>query len=160
MARRRANEGVTDVVEFGLQFTPMIDCIFQLIIFFMVNVKFRTMEGLLKAFLPRADTSVPTVVDPNKNPIIVSITEPRAGVLQLAVNNKPVGGSTEKEQYANLEQWLRVTKGRFEQEIKEKMPPVIINANGAIPYKYVISALNVCGKLKLEDVMFMFPEKL
>jgi biopolymer transport protein ExbD len=157
MARRRANEGVTEVVEFGLQFTPMIDCIFQLIIFFMVNVKFRTMEGLLKAFLPRADSSVPTVVDPNKNPIIISITEPSAGMLVVAVNNKAVGGTTEKEQYAALEQWLKVTQKKFEQEIKEKMPPVIINAHARIPYKYVIYALNVCGKLKLEDVMFMFP---
>jgi biopolymer transport protein ExbD len=153
MARRRANEGMTDVVELGLQFTPMIDCIFQLIIFFMVNVKFRTMEGLLKAFLPRASTA-PAAEEPNKDKVFVTISEPSAGVLLVAVNNQAVGGTTEREQYAALERRLRTIR-----ESLDKMPPVIIHAGARIPYKYVIYALNVCGKLKLEDVMFMFPQE-
>lgn len=153
MARRRANEGMGEVEELGLQLTPMIDVIFQLLIFFMVNIKFRTLEGLLKAFLPRADTA-PPIDDPNKDQVFIKITENPPGTLMLLVNNQPVGGTTEKQKYKSLEQKLGVIKASF-----PEMPPVIIDADARLPYKYVIYALNVCGKLDLENVMFMFPKR-
>lgn len=37
----------------GLSLTPMIDVTFLLLIFFMLACKFRTVEGKLKAFLPK-----------------------------------------------------------------------------------------------------------
>lgn len=153
MGRKRVNEGMTDVEELGLQMTPMIDCIFQLIIFFMLNIHFRTEEGLLKAFLPKASTA-PSTEDPNKDKVFIKIAEAQAGVLMLAVNGQPVAGTSESQKYAALEQKLKAVKAGF-----PKMPPVIIDAGARMPYKYVISALNVCGKLELEDVMFMFPQE-
>jgi len=153
MARRRANAGLGDVEELGMQLTPMIDVIFQLLIFFIVNIKFRTLEGLLKAFLPKADT-VPTRPDPNKDQVFIKITEASPGNLVLLVNNQPVGGTTEKQKYKSLEERLGGIKEGF-----EKMPPVIIDADARLPYRYVVYALNVCGKLDLENVMFMFPQQ-
>ena len=153
MARRKASQDIMEFEELGLQLTPMIDVIFQLLIFFMVNIKFRTLEGLLKAFLPKATPTV-TTEDPNKDKVFITVTEASPGQLLVAVNHRAVGGTTEKQQYAALEQKLMEIKGSF-----DKMPPVIIDAQARLPYKYVIYALNVCGKLDLEDVMFMFPEK-
>lgn len=138
--------------ELGLQLTPMIDVIFQLLLFFIVNIKFRTLEGLLKAFLPK--TTHEQTEDPNKDKVFIMITEASPGNLVVAVNNRPVGGTTEKQKYAALEEKLRVIKDSF-----DKMPPVIIDADARLPYKYVIYALNVCGKVDLENVMFMFPQR-
>ena len=39
--------------EFGLQMAPMIDVTFQLLIFFLCTLKFRTLEGKLGAYLPK-----------------------------------------------------------------------------------------------------------
>ena len=36
-----------------LQLTPMIDCVFLLLIFFLLTMKFRHEEGHLKSWLPR-----------------------------------------------------------------------------------------------------------
>ena len=33
--------------------TPMIDVVFQLLIFFMLSIKFKVLEGKLSAFLPK-----------------------------------------------------------------------------------------------------------
>ncbi len=153
MGRKRVNEGMTDVEELGLQMTPMIDCIFQLIIFFMLNIHFRSEEGLLKAFLPKASTA-PAEEDPNKDKVFIKIGEASPGVLLVAVNGQAVGGATEAQKYAALETRLKAIKEGF-----PKMPPVIIDASSRLPYRYVISALNVCGKLEFQDVMFMFPQE-
>lgn len=136
-----------------MQLTPMIDVIFQLLIFFMVNIKFRTLEGLLKAFLPRADTT-PQPPSLQKDQVFIKITEASPGNLMLLVNNQPLAGTTEKQKYQSLEQKLSTIKTSF-----AEMPPVIIDADARLPYKYVVYALNVCGKLDLENVMFMFPQR-
>jgi biopolymer transport protein ExbD len=39
--------------EAKMDMTPMIDVVFQLIIFFMVNIKYKVLEGRLDAFLPK-----------------------------------------------------------------------------------------------------------
>jgi biopolymer transport protein ExbD len=158
MARRKVNEGMTDNVELGLQFTPMIDCIFQLIIFFMVNIHFRTEEGLLKAFLPRASNAPAEPTDTQEDKIFITVAEDPPGVLLLAVNKRRVGGTTEQAKYDDLEKMLRGMRQAY-QEMGKKTPPVIIDAQARLPYKYVISALNVCGKLDLENVMFQFPQE-
>lgn len=47
--------------------TPMIDVVFQLLIFFLCNLQYRTLEGRLEAFLPKdrgAGHSTTTLVTP------------------------------------------------------------------------------------------------
>jgi biopolymer transport protein ExbD len=39
--------------EAKMDMTPMIDVVFQLIIFFMCNIKYKTLEGRLDAYLPK-----------------------------------------------------------------------------------------------------------
>ena len=39
--------------EVKMDMTPMIDVVFQLIIFFMCNIKYKTLEGRLDAYLPK-----------------------------------------------------------------------------------------------------------
>ena len=39
--------------KFKMDMTPMIDVVFQLMIFFMCTIKFKTLEGKLSAYLPK-----------------------------------------------------------------------------------------------------------
>ncbi len=48
---KRKRKGVMDNAD--LQMTPMIDVVFQLLIFFMVGCQFKTFEGKLAAYLPK-----------------------------------------------------------------------------------------------------------
>ncbi len=48
---KRKHKGVMDNAD--LQMTPMIDVVFQLLIFFMVGCQFKTFEGKLAAYLPK-----------------------------------------------------------------------------------------------------------
>ena len=49
--RNKSQDKVEDTP--SLAMTPMIDITFLLLIFFMLACKFRTIEGKLKAFLPK-----------------------------------------------------------------------------------------------------------
>lgn len=42
-----------EIPEVQMDLTPMIDCVFLLLIFFMVSMKFRTLEGKLVTELPK-----------------------------------------------------------------------------------------------------------
>jgi biopolymer transport protein ExbD len=42
-----------------LNMTPMIDCVFQLLLFFMVSMKFKEMDQKLDADLPKAGKTLP-----------------------------------------------------------------------------------------------------
>ncbi len=63
--------------EAKMDMTPMIDVVFQLIIFFMCNIKYKTLEGRLDAYLPK-DVGVNTApADPIvKVEIMIKVTEP------------------------------------------------------------------------------------
>ena len=49
---KRKRVGVPEY-KFKMDMTPMIDVVFQLMIFFMCTIKFKTLEGKLSAYLPK-----------------------------------------------------------------------------------------------------------
>ena len=67
--------------EAKLDMTPMIDVVFQLIIFFMCNIKYKTLEGKLSAYLPK-DVGVNTsqAEFKEKVEIMIRVVEPGAKV--------------------------------------------------------------------------------
>jgi len=62
--------------EAKMDMTPMIDVVFQLIIFFMCNIKYKTLEGRLDAYLPK-DVGVNTspAVQIEKVEITIKVAE-------------------------------------------------------------------------------------
>ncbi|MEK7269880.1 MAG: biopolymer transporter ExbD [Planctomycetota bacterium] len=53
MAKKRRKWAESNEKEPEVNMTPMIDCVFQLLIFFMVGTRFRSEDGVLAANLPR-----------------------------------------------------------------------------------------------------------
>ncbi len=62
--------------EAKMDMTPMIDVVFQLIIFFMCNIKYKVLEGRLDAYLPK-DVGVNSgeAVDIEKVEITIKVVE-------------------------------------------------------------------------------------
>ena len=63
--------------ELKMDMTPMIDVVFQLIIFFMLNVKYKTLEGRLDAFLPKdvGVNAAPATQPPEKVEVVIKVVE-------------------------------------------------------------------------------------
>ena len=63
--------------ELKMDMTPMIDVVFQLIIFFMLNVKYKTLEGRLDAYLPKdvGVNSAPATQPPEKVEVMIKVVD-------------------------------------------------------------------------------------
>ena len=153
MARKKANANLDDVEELGLQLTPMIDVIFQLLIFFLVNIKFRTLEGLLKANLPtsKVKTQSPEEI---KDISVYVAREKITGKPILTVDGVPVRGNTPEQQYEALYKELEQRKDLYVKEMGVEMPAVIIMGDNRVAYKWIVKVLNVCGGLDIKKVTF------
>lgn len=67
--------------ETEMEMTPMIDVVFLLLIFFIVTLKFKTLEGKLEAALPKDRGTATSPAEPiEKIEIVVTVANP--GILQ------------------------------------------------------------------------------
>ncbi len=53
MAKKKGRKFVIDEAEADMEMTPMIDIVFQLLIFFLLSAKFIALEGQLASYLPK-----------------------------------------------------------------------------------------------------------
>jgi len=165
MARRRANETLGDVEEMGLQLTPMIDVIFQLLLFFLVTIKFPTYEGLLKAFLPKAATDPPPPKEMEDQAFTtIRMAGKDRAVLYVNDTEEPIGQLYVVSPEHDREQVLLEPKGvltstfqSMQEALGDEPLTVIVKGDRQLQYKFVIYVLNVCGKLKIDNVMFSPP---
>ncbi|NLE41429.1 MAG: biopolymer transporter ExbD [Lentisphaerae bacterium] len=114
-----------------LEMTPMIDCVFQLLIFFIVTMKQDDILANLDALRPQQDDS-PVVV--RKDPLTVLIG-PRGFVFQGAPKTE-----------AQLEYSLkRIAKS-------DPNTTVIVKCTGDSPHGLLVRALDVCNKVGLRNL--------
>lgn len=154
MARRSVKEAAGKYEELELQITPLIDVVFLLLVFFLTSINFRTMEGFLQANIPPAAPSTPTIA---KDDTVTIILDDAGQALTIKVNTLEMAGRTHTERYEALSERLGAIKGTYTGSGK-KMPLVVIDARGTLLYKYVVAALNICGKLKIDNISFLLPE--
>jgi biopolymer transport protein ExbD len=168
--RREAKDEKCDI-----NMTPMVDCVFQLLIFFICACRFRTSEEHIKAFLPKnrgLGTKGPVVVPPF--PVRVKLLwvepnslketkEPDRGRVILKVKDKNFRWVTNQfgetlPDYEELyklileQQRVFVPRGIYQSQ------PVIIDARPLVPFKHVVYALNACVRAKITDITFAAPE--
>lgn len=154
--------------------TPMIDVTFLLLIFFVLNLKFKVEEGEIESFLPKdkgqasgtpqidlAEVRVkllwydlggsPTTAD--KGTVILKIgrnTFNNPGDLDVNMEESPIW----ERVYSDLLGYKNNYKGGGKQG-----QPVIIDARSQVPYSYVVRALNEVVRAGIKDVTFAAPEK-
>ncbi len=167
MARKKKK--MKAVEEAKLELTPMIDCVFLLLIFFMCSMEFKKTDGIIKAFLPKnrgQGTGTPEI-DLNEVRIKLLWYDPNSlrptedkdnGVVILKVGTKvypDVNGMPDYELlYQDLIGFRENYKGGGEKGL-----PCIIDGRKQVPFQHVVFCLNACVKAKIQDVTFAAPEK-
>ncbi len=72
--------------------TPMIDVVFQLLIFFMLTIKFKTLEGKLAAYLPK-DVGVNTSPAEPKEKVEIKLKVEKEGAKLHPRDDEPWSGT-------------------------------------------------------------------
>ncbi|MBI4835241.1 MAG: biopolymer transporter ExbD [Planctomycetes bacterium] len=150
MARFKGNERN----EPKLDMTPMIDVIFQLIIFFMCSIKFKTLEGKLASYLPKdsgINSSIP--IDPKMDEIRIKLVYDDSMDMNTKILVKPYGADA-----VRITGWKALSSdigARHTALRAQKLEwPFIIDPDSKVPMQAVVSALDACRSAGVEDVRF------
>ena len=121
-----------------LDMTPMIDVVFELIIFFVVTIKSEDMYSRLNANRPAP--SPPSQSQPDSDPpVTIQIGRGRNADGVIAYNGREV---KRKELDANLHEVSRMSK----------KTPIIVRATGDSPHKALVDVLDICYRNELFSV--------
>ena len=121
-----------------IDMTPMIDCVFQLLLFFMVASHFddeerASGEGSLEANLPEAASAMPMVM------------RPREMVININVRGEfYIGG--EKLSEAELAEQLR--RSSIDNPGNQA---VVIRGDEQANWKYIARVMSLCNQAKVKD---------
>jgi biopolymer transport protein ExbD len=158
--------------------TPMIDIIFQLLIFFMLTMNFKEIEGKINSHLPKDKGLGPTVEQPpelRELRIAVIGSAAQAHIAQVRYEQRPIGEvrmrvdasgeMTGGEDPTNEGVWLRMEKdverwfrqARITAEaLGERVPPLKIDTEKTpAAYQFVVQVLDRAKKLGIERVEFV-----
>ncbi len=124
--------------------TPMIDVVFQLIIFFVCTIKYKTLEGKLETQLPKDVGVNPTPMDAliDKAEIHMNVDESRPHGFDVMLNGQRV------QSLEALSAMLRDLK-RQAPEMKATLYP-----NRGITYDHVVQVVDACIHAELLDITF------
>ena len=126
MAIKQEEEASVEV-----QLTPLIDCVFLLLIFFLVSSQLKKVEKRLEVDLPRAHV----VKTYKQTPDIISVGVTARG--NLYVNARPVGAG-------GLLDALRAAKA------ERPGCRVVLDGDVHAPFRAVVQAIDACAMTGLE----------
>ena len=158
MATKVVREFVDEDWQFEVP-TSFIDCVFLLLIFFLLTANFKSFERALQADLPgpgprHGDWDPPHEVrvklfweDAIGRVVRGPNAETPARVLHIAVhaNNMPCADLND------LAAKLAAIKAR------QPRIPVLIDARQRVPFKWVLGAIDACARARITDVRFQAP---
>ena len=142
--------------------TPMIDVVFQLLIFFLVTMKFKTLDMKIEAFLPKDVGLAQTLATPEEKPKVVAILKRRVtgGVLEAStrvkLQNQRIGTSDNEDTWGLLtqkaEETLKrhVSNGGDPADVKGE-----VDASSLVPTGDVVRAVDAFIAAGLLDVTFV-----
>lgn len=116
--------------DFSLDYTPLIDVVFLLLIFFMVSTQFVTFQKRLQVALPKAKASA---VKEKKKKLVIEMTADG----QIFVDGRMAS-------LAFLEAYLKKEKG--------KLGSTIIRADRSLPYGDVVRVMGLCKEAGVTEV--------
>ncbi len=142
--QKRAKERPPPVMQPPL--TPMIDVVFQLLLFFLVSTHFIEQEGQIQAKVPpRVDKPV-TV---RKIPLTIVLNRMGSGVggVEISIEDRmgTIGGF--KELYGTL-------YGIIREKGADPSRPVIIKPAFDVPWEHAVNAFNQATRARYKSVTF------
>jgi biopolymer transport protein ExbD len=115
-----------------LEMTPMIDVVFQLLIFFIVTIKQEDIYSMLSASAPAADPNASSTVQPN----VLNIEINKTGFI---LRGAPVSKALLERRLASIAEY-------------DKKVSVVLRCTGDSPHKYLVQTLDICHKLQLTNL--------
>ncbi|MCC7083852.1 MAG: biopolymer transporter ExbD [Pirellulales bacterium] len=156
MKIRHTTAGLPDKIEFNM--TPMIDCVFQLLSFFIMSLKFVVPEGDFDIKMPSAAPSAQNIDINLIPPIPVKLVSNADGSLKgIYVNNKF------KSSFADLRKEIISIVGTNEQgpAAAKNGAEAEIDCDYNLKYEYLIAAVtHVSGYIDNKGVVVKLIEKL
>jgi len=141
---------------------PMIDIVFQLLIFFLVTMKFKTLDMKIEAFLPKDRGLAATITKLEEKPKIVAVLKRRSkgGVLEkstrVRVQNQTIGTSDKSETWELL---ITKAKAILDRHIANSGDPADVkgevDASPLVPTGDVVMAVDAFIAAGLLDVTFI-----
>lgn len=125
----------------GFNMTPMIDVVFQLIIFFLLSSHMAKQEMQLALELPRASTGQETEEESGRRIVINVLPDPRAGG-RIVVTGREVS----RDELPELI--------RYEARKSGPALEVRIRTDRAVPYRVVEPVMVACAKAGVWNVTF------
>lgn len=123
----------TDEESVDVQMTPLIDCVFLLLIFFLVSSQMKKIEKELPIELPMADVALQVKAAPD----LVTVSVDKYG--QFYINSQPVGS-----------EGLRVALKAAVAENPDRR--VRISGDIYAPFRSVVQVLDTCRGEKIDIV--------
>ena len=122
----------------NIDMTPMIDCVFQLLRFFLVSSHFEeqarmTGEGELDANLPEAAAAMPMTMKPQE--MIINIS---------SIGEFFVGG----EAYTEPQLVARLERANVDNPANQS---VVIRGDEGADWKYVARVMSLCNQAQIRD---------
>jgi biopolymer transport protein ExbD len=142
--------------------TPMIDVVFQLLVFFLVSMKFKTLDMKIEAFLPKDRGLAATITKLEETPKIVAVLKRRSqgGVLEgstrVKVQNQSIGTSDQEDTWTVL---MTKAKAILERHVANSGDPADVkgevDASSLVPTGDVVRAVDAFIAAGLQDVTFV-----
>ena len=151
--------------------TPMIDVVFLLLIFFIVTLKFKTLEGRLDAALPKdRGTSSATVEEIEKVDIVIKVANPgsldddpatgnrlkhyvnRVLNIDLGANTFRVRSSVDQNGDGLWDDLKAVQN--FLKPFDKEETPVTLDSRKGVVYGDVVAMLDIVIQAKFQKVSF------
>ena len=125
--------------EAGLNMTPLIDCVFLLLIFFMIATTFSPMPGI-RVKLPPPGTPPPGTDKPQQ--LILRISDPEPGM--------PYGTMVLNDQVASMEMLL----GSFQRATLKQKEMLIIQSGREVLHDQIVSIMDLAKRADVKKIGF------
>jgi len=159
LRRRRADD--LDEVS-GSDMTPMIDVVFQLLIFFMLTMQFKEVEGKLLSQLPKNLGPLSQAVEPDLKEVRVLVRPadpPGAGAWSVGVDGHGLGRLSSTDAAPGsvaANKALYRAAGAKARELLSAIGGrrVILDASPEVPYEHVLGVVDGLKQAGVEGVEF------
>jgi biopolymer transport protein ExbD len=165
-SKKRRNRQVS-LVTVDMNMTPIIDVVFNLLIFFMCQIKFKQLEGKLDSYLPTDRGAMTTQMTEMLEDISIRLSVKGANTV-IAVNGKPV--ATLPVPRADADGKWRVSEKppilpeleKIVKQLHDKQPDVaaVVEPDRNVPTGHVVAVVDAClavGHNKINFAMAAAP---
>jgi len=141
---------------------PMIDVVFQLLIFFLITMKFKTLDMKIEAFLPKDKGLAQVIQEPDEKPKLVAVLKRKKGEngVRIKVANQTLGKTSDDLEASNRV-WDNLTvkaKETLDRHVANGGAPEdvsgVVDASHLVPTGIVIRAVDAFIAAGINNVTF------